>query len=54
MDQMNIGTCLTKNHAEYDDIIKAAFGLRIERTSVPTAGHMLASASIALELKDRA
>ena len=54
MDQMNIGTCLTKNHAEYEDMIKAAFGLRIERTSVPTADHRLASASIALELKDRA
>jgi hypothetical protein len=51
---MNIGTCLTKNHAEYEDMIKAAFGLRIERTSVPTADHRLASASIALELKDRA
>ena len=53
MDQMNISTYLTKTHAEYEDMIKAAFGLHIERTSVPTADHRLASASIALEMKDR-
>ena len=33
---------------------KAAFGLHIERTSVPTVDHRLANASIAQEMKTRA